>query len=110
MVRRAASKAPPKVRKEGVHAHGCVACKERFEDACGQPKEWAKCANCRTGRDVRSHLLRQSRQPINCCRELSRPIRSDERHTFRLYQDCPWFICPKCARTFPFHNPKENHA
>lgn len=110
MVKQGLVRKPPKMKKDGVHAHGCVGCKGRFEDACGDPKSWPKCANCNTGRQVRSPLLIESRLPIACCRELSRPARKDELHTFRLYQECPWFICPKCARTFPFANPNPTYT
>lgn len=110
MVKRISQASKPKVNYSGVHAHGCVTCKGRFEDACGKPKEWPECADCRTGRPVRSRLLIESRNPIACCRENTRPIRDDERYSYRLYQDCPWFVCPTCSRTFPFRNPKESHA
>lgn len=103
------AKKPPKMKRDGVHAHGCVGCKVRFEDACGDPQSMELCADCRVGRPVLSRLLIESRLPVACCRELSRPLRGEERHTFRIYQDIPWFVCPKCCRTFPFRNPtKEN--
>lgn len=94
---------------KGVHAHGCVACKGRFEDACDDPKGWIKCANCITGKDVRNPLLMANRLPIACCLQLARPVRKEERQSYRLFQDCPWFICPECARTFSFSNPNRNY-
>jgi hypothetical protein len=99
--------AASKVTKEGVHAHGCVRCKVRFEDACGLPTDWPVCPNCKTGRSVLWQQLIDNRLPIACCRANARPIRKDEVSSYRTWQDCDWFICTKCARTFPFRNPKE---
>lgn len=102
--------AKPKVTKEGVHAHGCVRCKVRFEDACGDPKDWPVCANCRTGRQVLNQQLIDNRLPIACCFTNSRQIRTDEIASYRVWQECGWFICTTCKRTFPYYNPKDGNA
>lgn len=102
--------ARPRVKKDGVHAHGCVACKTRFEDACDKPTEWPKCADCRTGRPVLNPLLIANRSPIACCRQHTRLCRKDELESYRLFQTCDWFICTTCKRTFPFRNPKDTYV
>jgi hypothetical protein len=100
----------PKVKKEGVHAHGCVRCKVRFEDACGDPKKWPVCSNCKTGRKVLWQALIDNRLPIDCCRRNSRPLRRDEVANYRTWQECGWWICTTCKRTFPFYDPKDSHV
>lgn len=89
-----------------LHAHGCLKCKARYEDACATPKVNEYCYQCRTGRQGWTDLI-EARKPKACCRESSRPARKEELATYKLVGSAPWFICPVCARTQPFLNPRE---
>lgn len=98
---------PRKKKKiSGLHAHGCVVCHDRYEDACGELNENAMCFECRTGRPAWGALI-LNRLPVDCCRAHSRLTTADERYTYRLCgpDDVPWYRCPVCARSFPYDNP-----
>jgi hypothetical protein len=97
------------VRKKkmvGLHAHGCVVCHGRYEDACTDLVN-ARCYGCRTGRPGWTELV-DARLPKDCCRYFSRLTSKDERTTYKLMGAAPWFICSECKRTFPYASPKEN--
>jgi hypothetical protein len=90
----------------GLHAHGCTRCRARYEDACTAVDSNGLCSKC-AGRHGWP-LLIASRQPRDCCHAYGRPTSKDDRKTYRLSAACDWFICPVCARTFPYRNPKES--
>lgn len=98
-------------RIDGLHAHGCVVCHERYEDACKDLKTNGMCFECRTGRPGWGMLILH-RLPVDCCRAHSRLTTEDERYTYRLCgpKEVPWYICRLCARTFPYDNPARDDA
>lgn len=93
----------------GVHAHGCVECKGRYEDACDEANGNARCSYCTIGHGWDE--LRDAKLPKDCCKLHSRPIRVDkqmridEGKTYKLSKGCVWFKCDLCSRTHPYINP-----
>jgi hypothetical protein len=82
------------------HAHGCVRCGIRYEDACADSPTDALCTTCRGGRSW--ELLIEHNAPADCCRTNSRIVRKEERDTYHLAGSRIWFICTRCARTATF--------
>lgn len=86
------------------HAHACLQCGERYEDACETSAEDDICASCRHGHPW--PFWRTSRLPQTCCRSNSRKATKDDRSTYRLGGQATWWICLTCKRTHPY-DPKE---
>jgi hypothetical protein len=87
-------------RQQGsLHAHGCVRCHIRYQDACTESGDDALCITCRGGRGWQ--LLIDNAAPHDCCREHSRMVRKEEQKTYRLAGKHLWHICTTCARTHP---------
>ncbi len=87
------------------HAHGCIRCQTRYEDACDDSSTDALCVECRGGRGFT--LLIENARPRLCCQARSSIVTKDQRDTYRLAGSKVWWICRDCARTHPF-NPKEH--
>lgn len=85
--------------KGSLHAHGCVRCQVRYQDACAEPAIDTLCTGCR-GLLV-WQLLVDSAAPHECCRN-SRLVTKEEKVRYSLAGTRLWFICPRCARTHPF--------
>lgn len=89
--------------KKDLHAHGCLKCKERFEDACYEPEKNHLCSFCENGTGW--ELLRESRRPKDCCRAHSRLANKDEVKKYSLAGDARWWICTACKLT-QIYKPK----
>lgn len=93
----------------GVHAHGCVVCKGRYEDACDAANENGKCSYCTYGHGW--DLLRDNKLPKDCCKIHSRPVKVDKQMNldefkqYKLSRSIAWFKCDLCSRTHPYVNP-----
>jgi hypothetical protein len=86
--------------KNSLHAHGCVRCATRYQDACTEYGTDALCTACRGGKPWQ--LLIDSNAPHACCVEHSRLVTKIEKASYRLAGSRLWFICKKCSRTHPF--------
>lgn len=87
------------------HAHGCTACKGRYEDTCSEPNDNRVCNPCQGFEPWQ--LLINNRLPKDCCRAHSRLCSKDERNHYRLSEACAWWRCLVCSRTFPYLQPKD---
>jgi hypothetical protein len=86
-----------------LHAHGCIRCVTRYQDACRTPAVDGLCTSCRGGRAWQ--LLIDNALPRDCCREQARLVTKEQKVSYSLAGTRLWFICPSCARTHPF-NPR----
>jgi hypothetical protein len=99
------------VAEKRLHRHGCRKCYKTYEDACDEPKENEFCYLCATGRPGLYDRL-GTWAPGECCFEHCRPPRKnklksgDEYSTYTLSPGCPWWICDRCKRTFPYEKPR----
>jgi hypothetical protein len=91
--------------KGSYHAHGCVRCGTRYQDACESHQVDALCTTCRGGRAWQ--LLIDNAAPHPCCHQHARLVTKDEKQIYRLGGTRLWFICSSCARTHPY-NPRRN--
>jgi len=80
------------------HWHCCPTCRQRYEDACGEPGVNETCKHCNTGKGWA--LLRQNREPRDCCVAHSK-VCSDKKELARLSLkgDREWHICKACGRS-----------
>lgn len=115
----------------GVHAHGCICCGRRYEDACSKrvigkklgvsvvPGPNALCPECQFGRPM--PWWPDAWEPKDCCRVLSRPVRiqrvsrhQTEQEQYNLAGDKPWYICDHrqggCSRTHPFDPTRDREV
>jgi hypothetical protein len=92
--------------KGSFHAHGCVRCTTRYQDACQNFHDDGLCTSCRGGRAWQ--YLIDSAAPHECCRTNARMVTKNEKQVYRLAGTRLWFICATCARTHPF-NPRRTH-
>lgn len=83
------------------HAHGCVRCHTRYEDACPTAETDSLCITCRGGRGWQ--LLIDNARPTDCCVAGSRLATKDQMAVYRLAGGHLWFICTTCRRTHPFN-------
>ena len=91
--------------KSELHYHGCVQCKRRFGDTCGEAKTFAgPCLFCRTGHEP--PIWVKSMEPQPCCFERATPASKHDLKTYRLAGKGPWWSCRNCYRQFPI-NPKD---
>jgi hypothetical protein len=99
---------PAKVKRwnNERHAHGCVHCGIRYEDACADSSLDARCTTCRGGRAW--DLLIEHNAPGECCATHARIVRKEERDTYHLAGTRIWFICTRCARTSTFDPATSN--
>lgn len=91
--------------KNTSHAHGCVRCTTRYQDACADIAVDGLCTACQGGRPWQ--YLIDSAAPHKCCESNSRLVSKDEKQIYRLAGSRLWFICSTCSRTHPF-NPRRN--
>jgi hypothetical protein len=91
--------------KGTLHAHGCIRCHLRYQDACRQHTEDGLCTSCRGGKAWQ--LLIDNASPKDCCTATARLVTKDERSSYRLAGAHVWFICATCKRTHPF-DPKSS--
>lgn len=90
------------------HAHGCMRCKVRYEDACETPDEDEFCTLCRTKGRMRLPWWPEDWLPKDCC--VADSQRLDPKHEtqrdvlerYRLVGKNTWWRCRECARTFPY--------
>ncbi len=84
--------------KRKGHYHGCPQCKSRWSCACDRPERTGRCPNCRLGRTTSLLVV----APESCCTADSlRPVRSDERASYKLAGEHGWLICRVCFRQQP---------
>lgn len=95
---------PPKISDEGLHAHRCPRCQERYEDRCGVVAADPVCSNCVYG--TTWAIWRTNRLPQACCIEHRQIATKDEIVAHRLGGSSTWWICSRCKRTHPYE-PKE---
>lgn len=90
----------------GLHAHGCVKCNVRVEDACSTPKEDPECIECRGFKPWT--LLIESRLWKDCCKLEARLATKEEKKRYDLAGPATrvWWICNVCKRT-QVYPPKE---
>jgi hypothetical protein len=102
----AAKRSPLAFNKPGkFHAHRCIDCNLRYEDACHEPRVNATCG-CKTRLHNRPVWLRD-KDPQECCRlysvEVTDPVILER---YALGGDTPWFMCQTCFRSHPV-DPRE---
>lgn len=90
----------------GLHAHGCIRCHVRYEDACARAHLNELCRACR-GLPAWNFLV-ERRRPQRCCTGNTRRCEQDELNTYALSAGCPWFRCRTCCRTHPYTPPEES--
>lgn len=90
----------PKAFYGSPHAHGCIRCHVRYEDACHTPDTDQPCTGCAGGL-VWQYLIDNMR-PRPHCRERSRLANKHEIKTYKLAGGHLWWICLDCSRTFPY--------
>lgn len=84
--------------KKKAHYHGCPRCRSRWSCACDQPTFVGPCTNCRLGR---TNSLLVVRREACCVPPNLRPVRNDERESYKLAGEHGWLICRVCARQQP---------
>lgn len=83
--------------KKKAHYHGCPQCRSRWSCACAQPGFAGACTNCRLGRPS----LLVVKPEVCCSGDNLRPVRNDERASYKLAGDHGWLICRVCSRQQP---------
>lgn len=98
---------PPVSKQEGLHAHRCPTCKERYEHTVGGDwDEDPECANCRYG--TTWAIWRTNALPTReCCITTSRAATSEDVKTHRLGGRSTWWICDRCKRTHPYQPTRQ---